>query len=65
MEVCIECHEKDKNVFKCPMPISDKSNHWQHDGPYSTTCDICGKERDDVYYCWYYSQYVNSLRGRK
>ena len=42
MLVCEECHEKDKNVTKCDVPLT---GHRSWTGRYEISdCDICGKQ---------------------
>ena len=62
MDICENCHEKDRNVIKCEKKIekhlnltiytvSVLKNHNYPVGKMLDTCEICGKIVTDLYFC--------------
>jgi len=56
MEVCVSCHEKDKNVTKCKSEATVHPSIRSYTG--KTQCYICGKVGEDVYFCYRYREYL-------
>jgi len=63
MDVCKECHEKDKNVIKCDEDIKKHMDmaiyNDYHTVKVLDTCQICGKTVMELYFCWKYDELKN------
>lgn len=53
MEVCKECHEKDRQVTKCDIPLS---KHFKWSRGFVGHCAVCGKSVEATYYCVHYKR---------
>ena len=59
MEICEECHETDKKVIGCHIPLKDH-NRWYRG--FIGKCDICGKNARETYTCLAYARH--GYRGK-
>jgi len=57
MEVCESCHESDKHLIKCSLPLG-KHVRWYRG--FVGKCDICGKTVEVTYACSAYRKYVEN-----
>jgi alpha-D-ribose 1-methylphosphonate 5-triphosphate synthase subunit PhnG len=55
MEVCKKCHERDRKVIKCSMPIED---HTKWARGFVGHCDVCGRVVEVTYYCAMYDKLI-------
>ena len=56
MEVCEYCHETDKRVTKCAVPLIHHTTWYRG---FIGTCEICGKLVDMTYTCVAYEKYMD------
>ena len=56
MYVCEKCHDKDKDIIGCRLPIEfhDKFDDYEEG---EKRCWVCGKWYDELYHCPAYSDY--------
>lgn len=58
MEVCAECHERDRRVTKCEEPIE---NHMKWSRGFVGKCSVCGKNVVATYFCAKYRKLVERV----
>ena len=55
MDICEHCHETDKKVIGCNVPLIHHEKWYRG---FIGKCDICGKSVDATYTCVAYKKYV-------
>jgi len=58
MQVCEECHERDRKVIQCDSPIEE---HIKWSRGFVGKCDVCGKHAVATYYCAKYHRLMEKV----
>lgn len=62
MEVCKECHERDRRVTKCTSPVEE---HVKWSRGFVGKCSVCGKPVIATYFCPGYRFMMRRLSKEK
>ena len=62
MEICAECHERDRKVIGCTKDLED---HVQWPRGFVGECDICGKNVPRTYCCSKYRDLLEKVASEE